>query len=94
MKISIPGFIHAKPDYSGKTINYSFWPWDQMDGERMLVPHTIEVEIGNPLDPIALAIEELERMKDIAGKEFSAKVNEINERLAKLTAIGHEEPSL
>ena len=89
MKITIEGWIHARPTYDATAIEYKFWRWDQMDGDTMICPHTIEVEIDSPPDPIALAVAELQRQKDEAGKVFAEKVAEINNRIANLQAISN-----
>lgn len=95
-KISIPGFIHAKPAYEWEDDS------DVVDGHRMsyssiedmseygyvtVCPHTLEFDMPEGWDPRAQQIEALKAQKEKLHREFSESVMRIDAQISRLQAI-------
>ena len=90
--VTRPVYLYAKAPVYGTQIDY----WVSTHSTHDLksfgrVVATAEVTFEAPdLNPVAMAIEELEAEKAEAAEKFRATMAAINDRLAKLQAITNE----
>lgn len=97
--IEIKGWIFAEPKeawegdglkYSFSTIDFEKWANEGMRSYGKYVKvaeHTIVAEVRDDVDPTASMIHALNAEKDALRKAFNAKLEEINDRIAKLQAL-------
>lgn len=82
-------------------IHYCKWIWDDKgefevlsfkadddDYRTFVCEQEIEIEVPNNYDPQKQKIAALEKQKQKVMAEYQSTVNEINERISKLQAIG------
>lgn len=99
MKKTITQYVYMREDYtadfSGKEWAPSIYPYALMDGaDRILIgPINVDVVIPDDFDPVPKQVAALEAEKLEALKAYQKSVADINERLAKLQAIGNEVPA-
>lgn len=89
MKVTIKGFIQARPGSFNNKVDYSFWIYDDMcdHGYSLVMPHEICFELPAGFDIRAKQVDLLEKEKRTIQAEFTARITQINSRIQSLLAI-------
>lgn len=96
--IEIKGWIFARPEseWEGGGIKYEFSSFDyeaaakrdnHWRGYQKVVEHVVRADVPDDIDPTALMLKALEAERNNLREAFQMKLNEINDRIAKLQAL-------
>lgn len=88
--------LYAKAPRFGADIEYwvsEFGSLSLKDFGRVAASAEVTFEIPADMNPVAMAIEELEAEKAEVGRQFRATMQRINDRLSRLQAITNEVPA-
>lgn len=96
MKKTVTQFVYMAhsytPDFRGKEWVPAIkqWKQDNTDESIFIGAQEFEVEIPDDFDPTAKQVAALEKLRDQVRAEFTAKLNEISDRIGKLQALPYE----
>jgi len=90
---TVKGYLFMSRNWSGDEWKPDLWGSRLPDNEGRIFLRELAIEVEAPDDfnPIPQQVAALEHAKAQALEEYQQRVAEINERLAKLLAITHEE---
>ncbi len=96
---TLNGFVHAQPDKYGFTqtdwmiegFDLSVWRHDDMRtcGMMLVAPATITFELPDNWDPRQAMVEVLRKEQDKIRAEYLARVQQLEDDIAKYLAIGN-----
>ena len=93
------GFVHARPDAYGLTatdwtiegFDLSVWKYEDMKscGMFVIAPATITFELPDSWDPRRAMVDVLRKEQDKIRAEYLARVQQLEDDIAKYLAIGN-----
>jgi hypothetical protein len=87
MKITIHTYYNKYPWENKGVFHFSSYKFDDTDYQTYVGNQEVEIDVFEDYDPRAQQIAALEKQRTKVITDYQKSVNEINERISKLTAL-------